>query len=240
MSDQINPEKVAAECQELQKINYDYYTGYMFGGRSLDELRSLVVRCNDLVADHGNDDVAFEALTALLQFAEDLPAVESLRVWSQAAKRLTDDYINDPKVCRILEDHSILPPLLRLKSEEVLERILRDSTNLEVIGNCKYAQISDFMVREQYCGGLTRDDRLAAIRALSELRDSYGDVVNANPRLHFGATMSEISQHDIYELENLHVGAVTPEIDGRDMEGLPMRLSDFRGRVVFLKFWGDW
>lgn len=240
MPEQINPEKIAAQCQELQKLNYDYYTGYMLGGRSLDELRSLVVRCNNLVADHENDDVAFEALTALLQFAEDLPAVESLHVWSQAAKHLTDNYINDPKVCRILEDRSILPPMLRLKSEEILEHILRDSTNVEVIGNCKYARISDFMVREQYCGGLTSDERLVAIQALRELRDSHGNVLNANPRLHFGATMSEIAQHDIYELENLHVGAVAPEIEGRDMEGLPMRLSDYRGKVVFLKFWGDW
>ena len=74
----------------------------------------------------------------------------------------------------------------------------------------------------------------------AKLREAYGSVANANPRLHFGATLGEIAQSDIYELETLHVGAVAPEIEGKDMEGLPMRLSDYRGKVVFLKFWGDW
>jgi hypothetical protein len=240
MSEQINQEGIAADCQELQKLMYDYYCGYMFGGRSLDELRNLVTRCNDLVADRENDEVTFEALTVMLQFAEDLPAGESLRVWSRAAKRLTDGYINDPKICRILEDRSILPPMLRLKADEVMESILCDSENAEVVANCKYARVSDFMVREQYCGGLTPEERRTAVQALRELSDVHGAVKNANPRLHFGATLGEVAQSDIYELENLHVGAVAPEIEGTDMEGLPMRLSDYRGKVVFLKFWGDW
>ena len=150
MPEQINPEKTAAECHELQKLMYDYYCEYMFGGRSLEELRNLVARGNDLVADRENDEVTFEALTVMLQFAEDLPAEESLRVWSRAAKRLTDGYINDPKICRILEDRSILPPILRLKAEEVMEQILRDSANVDVIGNCK-AIVCTFLPARPFC-----------------------------------------------------------------------------------------
>ncbi len=33
------------------------------------------------------------------------------------------------------------------------------------------------------------------------------------------------------------VGAPAPEIDGKDLEGKPMKLSDYRGKVVVLGFW---
>lgn len=39
---------------------------------------------------------------------------------------------------------------------------------------------------------------------------------------------------------DLAVGKPAPEIEGIDHNGKPMKLSDFRGRVVLLDFWGDW
>jgi hypothetical protein len=36
------------------------------------------------------------------------------------------------------------------------------------------------------------------------------------------------------------IGEVAPEIDGEDIEGVRFRLSDYRGRVVVLDFWGNW
>jgi peroxiredoxin len=38
----------------------------------------------------------------------------------------------------------------------------------------------------------------------------------------------------------LKVGDPAPEIDGTDLDGKPMKLSEFRGKVVVLDFWGDW
>src|SRR5262249_30214830 len=36
------------------------------------------------------------------------------------------------------------------------------------------------------------------------------------------------------------VGQPAPEITGEDIDGIPMKLSDFRGKVVMLDFWGNW
>ena len=36
------------------------------------------------------------------------------------------------------------------------------------------------------------------------------------------------------------VRETAPEITGDDLNGRPMKLSDFRGKVVVLDFWGDW
>ena len=36
------------------------------------------------------------------------------------------------------------------------------------------------------------------------------------------------------------VGALAPEISGSDLDGVPFKLSDYRGKVVLLDFWGMW
>ena len=40
--------------------------------------------------------------------------------------------------------------------------------------------------------------------------------------------------------ETLAICRVAPDIVGVDVEGRPMKLSDYRGKVVVLDFWGDW
>ena len=38
----------------------------------------------------------------------------------------------------------------------------------------------------------------------------------------------------------LQVGQLAPEIEGADLDGTDFKLSDYRGKVVMLDFWGDW
>lgn len=44
----------------------------------------------------------------------------------------------------------------------------------------------------------------------------------------------------LYEAENLEPGLQAPEIEGEDLDGVKFKLSDYRGKVVLLDFWGDW
>ncbi|MCA9321957.1 MAG: redoxin domain-containing protein [Planctomycetes bacterium] len=41
-------------------------------------------------------------------------------------------------------------------------------------------------------------------------------------------------------MENLQVGMVAPDIKGQDQDGIAFKLSDYRGKVVMLDFWGHW
>jgi peroxiredoxin len=41
-------------------------------------------------------------------------------------------------------------------------------------------------------------------------------------------------------IRRLGVWKVAPEITGRDLDGVPFKLSDYRGRVVVLTFSGEW
>jgi len=50
-------------------------------------------------------------------------------------------------------------------------------------------------------------------------------------------TADAVKPHDPADLE---IGKVAPEIEAEDVYGVPFKLSDYRGKVVVLDFWGDW
>jgi cytochrome oxidase Cu insertion factor (SCO1/SenC/PrrC family) len=40
--------------------------------------------------------------------------------------------------------------------------------------------------------------------------------------------------------DGFDIGQAAPEITGKDIDNKPMKLSEFRGKVVVLDFWGFW
>jgi hypothetical protein len=44
----------------------------------------------------------------------------------------------------------------------------------------------------------------------------------------------------IANIKNLKVGKPIPEIEGPDMDGKTFKISDYKGKVVLLDFWGHW
>jgi len=54
------------------------------------------------------------------------------------------------------------------------------------------------------------------------------------------AQLVKEARADLFELENLQIGMIAPDIEGEDLDGVPFKLSDYRGKVVVLDFWGDW
>jgi hypothetical protein len=50
----------------------------------------------------------------------------------------------------------------------------------------------------------------------------------------------QTAKSELFEMHNLAIGKVAPEIEGQDVDGKKFKLSDYRGKVVVLDFWGDW
>ncbi len=90
-------------------------------------------------------------------------------------------------------------------------------------------------------------ERLDAIRSKGragweqEAEGYYRRVVAEFPDgKHYRGTLGQAAESALFEMQNLAIGKPAPEIVGEDLNGKPMKLSDYRGKVVVLDFWGDW
>lgn len=45
---------------------------------------------------------------------------------------------------------------------------------------------------------------------------------------------------EVTVLEKFGLGMLAPDIVGPDLDGTAFKLSDYKGKVIFLDFWGDW
>jgi hypothetical protein len=77
-----------------------------------------------------------------------------------------------------------------------------------------------------------------AEKAFEALGKDYGDA----PRLirENSGTIGELAAQELFELRNLRIGKTAPDIEGEDLDGAKFKLSDYRGKVLVLDFWGDW
>jgi thiol-disulfide isomerase/thioredoxin len=92
-------------------------------------------------------------------------------------------------------------------------------------------------IRESDPQALSKEAEELYERAIKE----FGDVVwwKDPNRLGRQETITDAARMQLNDLR-LSIGAVAPEIEGQDIDGLPMKLSDHRGKVVVLSFWGSW
>jgi thiol-disulfide isomerase/thioredoxin len=66
----------------------------------------------------------------------------------------------------------------------------------------------------------------------------FGDVRMPHP--YNQTALGDQAQGELFRLRNLSIGKPAPEIEGEDMDGRKLRLSDYRGKVVALVFWATW
>ncbi len=91
------------------------------------------------------------------------------------------------------------------------------------------------------------DEGLAEIRAFDDAaarKEAEGllDLVKKDyaDKAHARGTFGETADQLLFELRVLGIGKTAPEISGEDIDGVAFNLSDYRGKVVMLDFWGDW
>ena len=73
-----------------------------------------------------------------------------------------------------------------------------------------------------------------AEKQLEEVIQKHGSVPTGK------TTLGEVAKARLHALRHLSVGLPALEIEGRDLDGQPFKLSDYRGKVVVLDFWADW
>lgn len=74
-------------------------------------------------------------------------------------------------------------------------------------------------------------DRLVSDKELAKVTYERGDKKR---------TIGEAADAELFEMRYLLPGKPAPDIEGEDIDGKRFKLSDYRGKVVLLDFWGDW
>jgi hypothetical protein len=92
---------------------------------------------------------------------------------------------------------------------------------------------------KEYIADLMRQDGEKVIKQVEavfeQAAEKYGDV-----KLPGGDNVAERAKAELFEIRNLRVGKQAPDIEGEDQDGKRFKLSDYRGKVVLLDFWGNW
>jgi hypothetical protein len=136
------------------------------------------------------------------------------------ADEILAEYPKSPQIARIPDYHYDFAPADRTR---VFTKILEVSPHAEARGSA----LLRLALASKGAGKTSM---------LEKLRKEFADV-----KYRFG-TFGELADAHLnpHDPAGLAVGKSAPDIVGRDADGKPMKLSDFKGRVVVLDFFGDW
>ncbi len=76
--------------------------------------------------------------------------------------------------------------------------------------------------------------------ATADLKTAAAELLAAAEKLAEGTALADRIAAPRFEAEHLQIGMVAPDIEGEDLDGVAFQLSDYRGKVVVLDFWGFW
>ncbi len=170
------------------------------------------------------------------KLGKDAAAVESLSF----AIRLDGRGANGQKAMEILErDHynspqlAALVPMLRSFRTPAADKLL--------------ATVTEKSTDPALQGSLLMS-KAAALKANNptEAEKLYNQVIAKYASAKTGTgttTLGELAKSEIAAMKgaaDFAVGKAAPEIEGEDLNGAKFKLSDYRGKVVVIDFWGDW
>jgi hypothetical protein len=125
------------------------------------------------------------------------------------------------------------------KAQALIETIIAKNPEKSVQASALYA-VADFYKNKSEPRGRPAPGDADALAKKAEdgferIEKEYGDVIQFRDR-----TYGVAAKAALFELRHLRVGKTVPEVEGEDVDGVKFKLSDYRGKVVMLDFWGHW
>jgi hypothetical protein len=147
----------------------------------------------------------------------------------EALSILAKDHLQDKRVGTIAMNlvYSRSP-----SAEKMLRGILEHNPEHTVQGQAAFALAKYLKQKADKAGSA---DTKEAEKYFTLTAEKYGDV-----KYYGKKTLGDAAKGSLFELRNLGIGMNVPEIEGKDIDEKPFKLTDYRGKVVLLDFWGNW
>ncbi len=132
------------------------------------------------------------------------------------------------KHCRTATIAPILPQLVKVQLLDL------EPTFVEVIDEHpdRPTRALALLCFAKYLGNNQEDEM--CFRTLAYLKKNHGTVKYQN------TTFGKAADEAFYFIRNLAIGRPAPATVGEDVDGQLFKLSDYKGKVVMLRFWGNW
>ena len=118
--------------------------------------------------------------------------------------------------------------LTKKEVREFCAKVIKDNEHAEMKAAAHYARARTFL------GTGRNPDPMAGYE------DAYKNDLAAIKALAPNSAIAKKAFAPEFEKTRLQVGMVAPDISGEDLDGVDFKLSDYRGKVVVIDFWGDW
>jgi thiol-disulfide isomerase/thioredoxin len=174
---------------------------------------------------------SFEAAAWVVANAGETPAAD------KALAILLKEHVKSDKIGRACLQAAQKPSAVGTK---LARAVLENGPNDTAKGQACYALASILTERSEQAFQKKKPDESARLAAEAEkllelVQEKFADVTGLD-----GDTLGAQAKSDLYDLRNLAVGKTVPEIEGEDIDGKKFKLSDYRGKVVLVDFWGHW
>jgi hypothetical protein len=130
-----------------------------------------------------------------------------------------------------------------LRAKDLLERVRTQSQSSAVRGKATYALAEYWLSESERQTALdARGSPLGCIDAAKCAEGLFEAVAKEYGEEEYFAnrTLGDTARAALLQMRKLAIGSVAPEIDAEDLDGVTFKLSDYRGKVVVLDFWGHW
>lgn len=168
----------------------------------------------------GKDAAAAEALVQAVQL--DYRGATG----SKAMELLARDHFNSPALAPLV---SVLKSIRTPAADSLLAVVKEKNTNPVIQGTLLMSKAAT----------LKASSPAEAEKLYNQVIEKYGSA--KGPRA--TATLGDLAKSEIATMKgaaDFNVGKTAPDIEGEDLDGKKFKLSDYRGKVVVIDFWGDW
>lgn len=146
---------------------------------------------------------------------------------------LLADHVKSPELAALpsLISQRLGRVLGKEKTEAVLRTLIEKSPEKSVQAAALYSVASTILAQKK-----AKPERVAEARTMMErIQKDFAGI--KSPR---GQEYKAMAEALLFEMDNLQIGKTAPDFEVTDENGVKFKLSDYRGKVVVIDFWGNW